>query len=262
MNHPPLPADILVLPDTDVEGAWERFYPFEALHHLHTICNPMRPSELSTVIDALGPADRDPAIDIACGHGDLLLDMAHRSSINGVGVDLSPWVLLRARDRAASADLSGTLQWWLGDGRSVPHGGRWDIATCLGGSWIWHGFEGTTRALAARLRPGGRLAVGDLRLRDPADRERLQEAGAPEAATATGDEQRGILNRLGLEVITEIVAPDEAWEGYHRTVIASADAYAAEHPDADYRGLAASWMEDFQRDRQTLAWAVWVAKKR
>jgi hypothetical protein len=63
-------------------------------------------------------------------------------------------------------------------------------------------------------------------------------------------------------VIAEIVAPDEAWEDYHRTVIASADAYAHEHPDADYRQLAASWMEDFQRDRQTLAWSVWVARKR
>lgn len=262
MDHPPLPSDVLVLPDTDVEGAWERFFPFEALHHLHTICNPMRSAELSAVVDALAPEDRDRAVDVACGHGDLLLDMARRASIDGVGVDLSPWVVLRARDRASNLNLSGTLQWWLGDGRSVPRTHRWDIATCLGGSWIWHGFEGTTRALAARLRPGGRLAVGDLRLRDPADRERLQEAGAPEAATASSVEQRALLNRLDLEVITEIVAPDAAWEGYHHQVIASADAYAKEHPDADYRALAATWMEDFQRDRQTLAWSVWIARKR
>ncbi len=262
MEHPDLPADILVLPDTEIEGAWERFYPFEALHHLHTICNPMRPAELSAVVDALGPTDRTHAIDVACGHGDLLLDMARRASIYGVGVDLSPWVLLRARDRASSADLPGSLEWWLGDGRSVPRSPRWDITACLGGSWIWHGFEGTTRALAARLRPGGRLAVGDLQLRDPAERGRLQEAGAPEAVTATSDEQKAVLNGLDLEVITEIVAPDEAWEDYHRTVIASADAYARKHPDADYRHLAASWMEEFQRDRQTLAWSVWVARKR
>jgi SAM-dependent methyltransferase len=262
MDHPPLPADIRVLPDTDVEGAWERFYPFEALHHLHTICNPMRPAELSAVVDTLGPTDRNHAIDVACGHGDLLLDLARRASILGVGVDLSPWVLLRARDRASSADLPGSLQWWLGDGRSVPRSPRWDITTCLGGSWIWHGFEGTTRALAARLRPGGRLAVGDLQLRDPAERVRLQEAGAPEAATATSDEQKAVLNRLDLEVMAEIVAPDEAWEDYHRTVIASAESYVREHPDADYRHLADSWMEDFQRDRQTLAWSVWVARKK
>ena len=261
MDHPPLPSDIVVLPDTDVEGAWERFYPFEALHHLHEICNPMGHAELSAVLDGLSPTDRTHAIDIACGHGDLLIDMAGRASIYGVGVDLSPWVLLRARARAASAELAGSLEWWLGEGHSVPRRQHWDIATCLGGSWIWHGFAGTSRALAGRLQPGGRLAVGDLRLRDAAARVGLREAGLPAAATLTREEQHEILTGLGLEVLGEIVAPDEAWEAYHRTVIASADAYAGEHPDADYRHLAASWMEDFQRDRQTLAWSVWIARK-
>lgn len=262
MQHPDLPSDILVLPDTDVEGAWERFYPFEALHHLHEICNPMRHTELSAVIDALGPTDSTHAIDIACGHGDLLINMARRAAICGVGVDLSPWVLLRARDRAMSAYPAGTLEWWLGEGQSVPRRPRWDIATCLGGSWIWHGFAGTIRALGARLKTGGRLAIGDLRLHNAADRQRLQEAGAPEAATATRDEQIAILEGLDLEPISEIVAPDEAWEGYHQTVIASADAYARQYPDADYRTLAASWMQDFQRDRKSLSWSVWVASKK
>jgi SAM-dependent methyltransferase len=262
MNHPPLPPDVLVLPETDVEGAWERFYPFEALHHLHEICNPMRRTELSAVLDALEPTDRTHAIDIACGHGDLLLDMARRASIYGVGVDLSPWVLLRARARALDTELAGTLEWWLGDGQSVPRRPHWDITTCLGGSWIWHGFAGTTRALAGRLRPGGRLAVGDLRLRNAGVRRELQEAGAPEAATLTSEEQTAILTRFDLEVIAEVIAPDEAWEAYHQTVIASAEAYAREHPDADYRHLAASWMEDFERDRLHLTWSVWIARKK
>jgi SAM-dependent methyltransferase len=262
MDHPPLPSDILVLPDTDVEAAWERFYPFEALHHLHEICNPMRPGDLTAVIDALGPTGKTHAIDVACGHGDLLLEIAQRAAIYGVGVDLSPWVLIRARSRAEQAELQGSLEWWLGDGKAVPRRPSWDVATCLGASWIWHGFEGTARALTARLRPGGRLAIGDLRLRDEADRDRLPGAGLAEmAATATRHEQAAKLTGLGLELISEIIAPDEAWEHYHQTVIESADAYAVEHPEADYRAMAATWMEDFQRDREYLTWTVWVARK-
>jgi SAM-dependent methyltransferase len=251
-----------VLPDTDVEGAWERFYPFEALHHLHEICNPMRPEDLSTVIDALGPTDRTHAIDIACGHGDLLLEMAQRAAIWGVGVDLSPWVLIRARDRALRTDLRGSLEWWLGEGKAIPRRPDWDIATCLGASWIWHGFEGTVRALSSRLRPGGRLAVGDLRLRSTADRDRLKADGLSEMATAaTRDEQAAILRASGLDVISEMVAPDEAWEQYHRTINESAETFALEHPEADYRDLAAEWMEDFERDREYLTWSVWIARK-
>ena len=262
MDHLPLPSDIVVLPDTDVEGAWERFYPFEALHHLHEICNPMRPEDLSNIIDALGPTDRTHAIDVACGHGDLLLEMAQRAGIYGVGVDLSPWALIRARDRAQRTKLKGSLEWWLGEGKAVPRRPDWDVASCLGASWIWHGFEGTVRALSSRLRPGGRLAVGDLRLRDLTERDRLREAGLPEmAATPTREEQVAIISSLDLEVITEMAAPDEAWEQYHRTVVESAETYAAEHPEADYRHLAAEWMEDFERDREYLTWTVWVARR-
>ena len=260
--HPELPSDIIVLPDTDVVGVWDRFHAFEALHHLHQICNPMRASELSAVIGALGPSEGARIIDVACGHGELLLEMARRASIVGVGLDLSPWALVRAHARASTTELKGTVEWWLGDGQALPPEPPWDIATCLGASWIWHGFAGTARALAVRLRPGGRLAIGDLRLRDPADRKHLRAIGAPEAVTSTRDEQAAILSDLDLDPVTEIVAPDEAWEQYHQTVIASADAYARDHPDADYRHLAAVWMEDFQRDRLRLTWSVWVARKK
>lgn len=262
MDHPPLPPGIAVLPGTDVEAAWERFYPFEALHHLHEICNPMRHTELAEVADVLAPADDLRVIDIACGHGDLLLFMAGPASIHGVGVDLSPWALLRARARACEAAPTGTLEWWLGDGKAVPQQAQWNIATCLGASWIWHGFAGTARALAGRLRPGGRLAIGDLRLRRNSDRKHLQDNRAPQSATPTGEEQTNALSELGLNVIAEIVAPDEAWEQYHETVIASAEAFARDHPDADYRHLATAWMEDFQRDRRYLTWSVWVAEKK
>ena len=260
MIHPDLPPEIVVLPGTDVEGAWERFHPFEALHHLHEICNPMRRSELSSVIDALGPAGGSEVVDVACGHGDLLIDMAARHSILGVGVDLSPWVLLRALARASAAQLIGRIELWLGEGAAVPRGSRWDIATCLGASWIWHGFAGTARALTSRLKPGGRLAIGDLRLRHAADRERLQAADAPEAATMTAAEQEATLTELDLGVITRIDAPDEAWEGYHQLVVDSARAYAEDHPDADYRHLATAWMKEFERDRVHLTWSVWVAQ--
>ena len=105
-------------------------------------------------------------------------------------------------------------------------------------------------------------AVLDLRLRDEADLVRLPATGLPEMARGdTRDDQAATLTKLGLEVISEMVAPDEAWEHYHQTVTESAEAFALEHPEADYRDLAATWMEDFERDREYLTWTVWVARK-
>ncbi len=258
MEHPPLPEGITVLPDTDIEGAWERFHSSEALHHLHDICNPMSADDLERVIAALGPTDRSHVLDVGCGHGDLLLRIAARTAIHGVGVDLSPWVLLRASARAEATALRGSIEWWLGEGMAVPRRARWDIATCLGASWIWHGFEGTVRALAARLRPGGRLAVGDLRVREPGLTATLP--GTREAAALTEAEQTEVLRRQGLEPVDQVVAGDDAWAEYHRLVIESADAFAAGHPEADYRGLAASLMDVYRRDRPHMVWTVWVAR--
>jgi len=56
-DHPPLPPDVVVLPGTDLEGEWERFRIFEALHHGMRICNPMTEADLDALIPRLDPAD-------------------------------------------------------------------------------------------------------------------------------------------------------------------------------------------------------------
>ncbi len=252
MDHPPLPDTIAVLPGTDVEDAWERFHPFEALHHLHTICDPLTSDDLDEVVATLDPRDGDRVLDVACGHGELLARMAERADIDGTGIDLSPWVLLRAIARAPR------LAWWLGDGAATPDD-TWDITTCLGGSWIWDGFKGTAAALAARA--SRRIAIGDLRLRSPADRVALGDA--PEAASLTEGEQVDSLRSLDLEPITQIVPDESAWRGYHELVIESARTYAQAHPDdpgADHVAMAESSMRnEYERLTAHLAWTVWVA---
>ena len=257
MQHPLLPKGIVVLPGTDVEAAWTRFYPFEVLHHLHSICNPLASGDLDLLIQALDPQDGDQALDLACGHGELLKRLARRAAVGGTGVDLSPWALLRA------ADKSTTIVWWLGDAAKVPEVPDWEIVTSLGASWIWDGFAGTAAALATRTAPGGRIAIGDLRLKTPNDREAL--GNAPEAASLTEDEQLTTLRTLELEPVEQIIPDPEAWRTYHDLVIESAEIYAATHPDdpgADHRAMARAWMHnDYERLRNHLAWTVWVASK-
>lgn len=254
MQHPPLPDTIAVLPGTNVEDAWKRFHPFEALHHLHTVCNPLSTDDLDKVIDALDPTDGDRVVDIACGHGELLRRMARRAAISATGVDLSPWVLLRAHAKAPG------VRWVLGNGVDLPDTRAWELASCLGASWIWDGFLGTAGALAARTVPGGRIALGDLRLRTARDREALGEA--PEAASLTEREQLDGLASLGLSPIDQVVPDDSSWRSYHELVVESARTYTEAHPDhpaADYRAMAESWMREYERLTRHLTWTVWIA---
>ena len=261
MIHPPLPTSIRVLPGTDVEGEWDRFAPFEAMHHLHEICNPMTPHSLDELLGYLAPADGERMIDIACGHGELLIRAAEKAQIDGVGLDLSPWVLVRAAERAESRNLSGSVDWWLGEGAAIDKDQSWEVATCLGASWIWHGFMGMLRALAARTRPGGRLAIGDLRTKTGIDQSTLESVIGPGTSMTTEDDQIRAIRDQGLEPVHCYVSPDEAWAGYHRLVIESADTYQGPEPAIDAKTMAREWQQEFERDSQILEWAVWVAKK-
>jgi SAM-dependent methyltransferase len=243
-RHPILPSGITVLPGTDVDDAWARFQHLEALHHRHRICNPMTAEDLETLVDILDPRPGEKALDLACGHGALLACLARRAPIEATGVDLSPWALAHAVRHTERVD------WWLGDARSVPATANWDVVTCLGAAWIWGGFEATLAALAERTVPGGRVAIGDLRLRTPQDRPELAEA--PEAASLTEEEQLDAITRLGLEPLAHVLPDDEAWSAYHDLVIESALEQGLGH-------LAPQLRDDQQRLRMHLAWTVWVA---
>ena len=256
--HPPLPDAVAVLAGTDVDAEWDHFQPYEPLHHLQDICNPMSSEELDRVITALAPSGGQRVVDIGCGPGELLLRMAARHEVEAVGVDRSPWMITRAHERSDARSLRGHVRWWLGDGRGVATSDPWDLAVCLGASWVWHGFAGTARALRNRVRPGGRIAIGDLRLRAGVD-----PTVVPGSVPTAGD-QIAILETLGLEPRVELVSDDASWRAYHERVIANAELYAVGwegDPERDRRAMAREWMEDFERDREVLTWSVWVARR-
>lgn len=260
MLHPRLPPDIEVMPGTDVEGEWERFKVFEALHHRMRICNPMSRTDVSQLADLLQPKDGEKVLDIACGHGELLIQLAERAPVHATGVDLSPWVLVRAHAEAAQRVPSARIRWVLGNAQDVPED-RYDIVTCVGASWIWHGFSGTATALVDRLADGGRIGVGDLRLRDGVA---LDDVVETYGRVLTADEQEAALVDLGLEVLGKLDPGDASWNAYQERIDASARAWRDAHPGEEAeRFLAeqARWRVDHDRDMGFLAWTVWIARR-
>ena len=260
MDHPALPTDVVVMPGTDVEGEWERFHIFEALHNRMRICNPMTSADLDAVADVLDPRDGDHVLDVACGHGELLIRFAERAAIRGVGVDLSPWVIVRANDEAAQRPLRGTVEWWLGDAHDLPVSPSRDIITCLGASWIWHGFGGTVRALASRTRPGGRIAIGDLRLRDGADADAVS---ADHGRVSSKAEQEAVFAAAGITPLLAFDAAPASWLDYQSRILESVESYAAVNPGpeaAGFRREEAQWRLDHERDQQFMTWTVWVGE--
>ena len=109
----------------------------------------------------LGPGGS--VLDIACGTGDLAIELARRVAPGGevVGSDFSEGMLERARVKAAAAAGLGVRpRFELGDALALPHeDDRFDAATVGFGA---RNYADLTRGIAEMVRvvrPGGRVVI-------------------------------------------------------------------------------------------------------
>lgn len=257
-----MPPGIDILPGTDVEGEWERFEIFEALHNSMRICNPLTEQQFASIVDLLAPADGSLMLDVACGYGELLLQCADRAAINGVGVDLSPWMVSVAAARDEQRQPRGPrLRWVLGEARDFGTDSQWDVVACMGAEWVWHGFNGTVRALAQRVQPGGRVVIGAARLKDGCDPAAVSKS---HGRLETVGEKEAMLAAYGLVPVARIDPDDAAWDAYLGRTKTSIDRWVAAMPGGrsdEYVEAQQEWLQARERDREIIAWSAWVARR-
>ncbi|BDG59219.1 ubiquinone/menaquinone biosynthesis methyltransferase [Caldinitratiruptor microaerophilus] len=98
-------------------------------------------------------------LDVACGTGDLTLLAASRVGAEGrvVGVDISPGMLARARERVQASPWAGVIELCEGNALDLPFpDGTFDIVTM---GWAMRNVRDIPRTVAEALRvlrPGGR----------------------------------------------------------------------------------------------------------
>lgn len=257
-DWPDLHPNIEVMESVDVPLLWEFFQFYEAGHHGMDIMNPLSSQQLDQVIDAAGVAEGHRVLDIASGHGELLLRLAGRAKIDGVGVDLSPWTTSRAARRIVDAGLTDRVRFRLGSGTDTAADPEWDLVCGLGMSWVWEGFEGTAAALARRTRPGGTVVFGDIYLRDsnaPTDDD-------PEfGPQLTLEQQQEALHALGLTNIREVRTRRQDWDRYDTEVHQSIMTWLETHPGHDdYLTRHQEWM-DRRELLDKVGWTVWIGTK-
>jgi demethylmenaquinone methyltransferase / 2-methoxy-6-polyprenyl-1,4-benzoquinol methylase len=103
---------------------------------------------------ALGPGDS--ALDVACGTGDLAIELARRVGAAGevIGSDFSEEMLERARAKAPG------LAWEWGNALELPYAsGRFDAATVGFGARNFSDLERGLAEMTRVVKPGGRVVV-------------------------------------------------------------------------------------------------------
>ena len=230
------------------------------------ILNPFTAQKLEVLGSVCGASAGQRLLDLACGKGELLSTWAARYGITGLGIDLSPVFLAAAGQRAAELGVSATVTFQQGDaGAFEPAPGTWDIASCIGATWIRGGLAGTAELLHRAVHPDGVVLIGEpFWLGDP----------SPEAAAALGctpDEYTtlvGTADRLaaaGLELVEMVLADRDSWDRYVAGQWWTVDQWLRANPDDprargmhDY--LDASRRAYLGYGRELFGWGVFVTR--
>lgn len=183
-------------------------------HTEHPLAAPVSEERASHLLSRLALPPGSSVVDLGCGQGAwLLLLAAERSGLRLLGVDTSPSAISEAR--AASARLGDTASIdWMQSDASTASVGTHDAVICVGASHAFGGLEETLTAVRERMKPGGRVILGDTIWEHPPSQAAQDsvEAGPDDFPDLAGLVSRAREHRF--EVIDGHVSTLQEWDDY------------------------------------------------
>jgi SAM-dependent methyltransferase len=219
--------------------------------------NPLSHEKLMLIGDLAGLQAGDTVLDLACGKGELLCQLARRHAIGGVGIDIHPPFIDAASQRARELGVDDRVHFRVADGATHGEPTRFDTVSCLGGTWIGGDFGGCLELMRRSLRPGGLLLVGEPFAEQPS----LRPSG--ESVASLG-ELLVEVDAAHLELIELVVASREEWDRYAARHWSSSSAWVMANPTHELAPEVKTWTartrSKYLADRSWLGWAVLVLR--
>src|SRR6267143_2521427 len=246
----------------------DRWKYYDIIHQRHSLMNPVDATKLERLYDLLELKPSASVIDIGCGKGEMLIRLAEKYDINGLGIDKSPYCIREAEKRKHQRVPQADVRFLEMDGahyksETVESS---DLAMCIGAIWIYGGYRNTVRALGGMTRSSGFVMVGEPFWRTSPRQEYLRSEGllADSFDTHHGNVTTG--ESEGLKLVFTLVSSKEDWdrsEGLHWSAAAE---YALAHPkDIDLEELLTRDSKQRQSylrwGREILGWAIYLFRK-
>jgi SAM-dependent methyltransferase len=245
----------------------DRWKYYDITHRDHLICNPTSVEKLDELVALVALPANARVLDIACGKAELLVRLVERYRCAAVGVELSPYFVRSARDKAKARVPNAGIEFREIDGAAYDGAPEsFDLVMCLGASWIWQGHKNTLAALARWAKPGALVLGGEpFWMREP-DPEYLKaiEVTREMFGTHEANVRTGIA--LGLTPLYAMVSNGDDWDRYDGLQWMASERWARANPnDSDRDGVIAECRK--HRDaylrwgRDTLGWSLYLFRK-
>lgn len=246
---------------------------FDITHRDHLLCNPMSIARLDELIGLLDLPPEPRVLDIACGKGEFLLRLAEHADLgrradartfHATAIDISPYHLRELRESVARRVPGADIELLEMDAATYkPEPASFDLASCLGASWIYQGHRGTLRALASFIRPGGQVLVGEPFWRHEPDAEYLAFSGMAADDFGTHASNVAVGQEEGLVPELAFVSDSVDWDRYETLQWRAVARFAMANPDdPDLAELierqARARHEYLAWGRETLGWAIYL----
>jgi precorrin-6B methylase 2 len=229
----------------------------------HELQNPTSVDKIRLLGERLRLGPETQLLDVASGKCGPAVVLAGEFGCRITAIERAPEFVAAARERVAAAGLSDRIELVEQDAAEAELGrGRYDVAMCLGASFVWDGLAGTMAALAPATRDGGAVVVGE-----PYWRRWPLPEGVDAQGYVTLAETVRRFDAAGLVPEGLIASSEDDWDRYeslHWRALEDWLAQSPQDPDAPrirelherYRDEYLSW------GRELLGWAIFVGRRR
>ncbi len=132
-------------------------------HQTMELLNPTTPEKILKFGKMLGLKEGARVIDFGSGCAEPLALWASEYGITGVGVDISPDFCARATEKLRARGLADRIDIVCCPGADyrLPDA-AFDVATCIGATFAFGGYQETVRALTKAVHSRGRVGIGEV----------------------------------------------------------------------------------------------------
>ena len=226
----------------------------------HELQNPTTPEKVRLVGELLRLRPGTRVLDVACGRGGPAIVLASEFGCRITGIEVAAEFAEAARARAAETGLAERIEVIEADASDHELGSNWDVALCLGATFVWSGLRGTLDALVPALKPGGGIAIGEpyWRTAPPSD--------ADDMGYVDLEETLATFEAAGLAPVGLVAASEDDWDRYESLHWRAVEEWLADSPGGPHAAELRAEHDHHRRNyvrviRPSLGWAVLVGRK-